>query len=341
MQQKSNTKNLCSKIFVLGIFIFVRSVVFVEESRIGFNVTASEVSFTVWNLIIWILLLLFAFFIAVLLMGINNRCDNESQYICALIIADPIFFLIQNNGLKLIVVMFCLFFVFSKLKNKTSDINDILLCLCLFVSVFLMPYTVFCFAPLIIAVDLIPEIDSFFKNKKQILSLGVKLICIIGGLIWNNLIFSKFVLFENFITALSFNDNLFELKNHLIFLAGIPAVILCICFFYNYYKDAKKEGKIKRCLFILGIVILLYALCTTGYIINGIKSFYTFNLIAPTVILTLILSKDGNACGQIKKINMFIQKHMFLMLLLYIIYNVAIFILKDTYFSANIVSHII
>lgn len=341
MQQKSNTKSLYSKIFVLGIFIFVRSVVFIQESRIGFNVTASDVSFTGWNLIIWVLLLFFAFLIAVVMMKINNSCDNESQYICALIIADPIFFLIQNNGLKLTVIILCLFFVFSKLRSKSSDINDMLLCLCLFVSAFFMPYTVFCFAPLLIAVDLIPKIDSFYENKKQFLSLGFKLICIICGIVWNKLIFPKFFLLEEFVTSLSFNDNLFVLKDNLIFLTGIPAVILGVYFFFNYYKDEKKEGKNKKSLFVIGIVILLYALCIAGYIINGIKSFYTFNLIIPTVILTLVLSKDENACTLMKQINMFIQKHIFVMLLLFIVYNAAIFILRDTYFSANIVSHII
>lgn len=342
MQQKSNARNLYLKVFALSIFIFARSFVFIEENRIGFNMTESDVSITVWNLMVLVLLFFAALLIVVVLFGIDNRCNNEAQYICALMIADPVFFLFQNNGLKLISVVLGLFFIFNKMRNKTSAINEVLLCLCLFLSAFLMPYSVFCFASLIIAVNFISEIDRFFEDKKQILSLVFNIICVIGGLVWNKLIFPKAIAFENFLITFSFYDYSSVMKNSLIFLVGIPTAVFGIYFFFRCCMDAKKgNGKI-RAFLVFGIVILAYVLLIIGYMMNGMKSLYTINLIVPSAILALMLSKDENACAQMKKINIFIQNHMFLMLILFIIYNcVSILIMRNAYYVKNIVSNII
>lgn len=342
MQQKSNAKNLYPKVFALCIFIFARSFVFIEENRIGFNVMESDVSFSVQSLVVFTLLLLAAFLTAVVLFGADNRCNKEAQYICALIIADPLFFLLQNNGLKLIAVVLGLIFILNKQRNKTSAINEALLCLCLFVSAFLMPYTAFCFVPLILVISLFSEIDSFSENKKQFLSLGVNIICVIGGLIWNKLIFPRSAAFENFLMSFSFHDYASVMKNNLIFLTGVPTAVFGIYFFCNYCKNAKKRNETKRALFIVGLVILSYVLLIVGYMMNGMKSLYTFNLIVPSAILSLMSGKDENACAQMKKINTFIQNHMFLVLILYIVYNcVSILIMKNAYYVNNIVSHII
>lgn len=342
MQQKSNAKNLYLKVFALSIFIFARSFVFIEENRIGFNMMESDISFSVWNLMVLVLLLLVSFLTAVVLFGADNKCDKEAQYICAFIIADPLFFLLQNNGLKLIAVVLGLIFILNKLRSQTSAINEALLCLCLFVSAFLMPYTAYCFVPLILIISLFSEIDSFFENKKQILSLGINIICVIGGLIWNKLIFPRAAAFENFLMSFSFHDYSSVMKNNLIFIIGVPTAVFGIYFFCNYCKDAKKRNETKRALFIVGLVILSYILLIIGYMLNGVKSIYTLNLIVPSSILALMLSKDENACAQMKKINMFIQNHMFLVLMLYIIYNCAsILIMKNAYYVNNIVSHII
>ncbi len=342
MHQKENAKKMYLKVFALGMFIFARAFVFIEEKRIGFNIFDSEFSVSVQGVIIAGLVLLTSFLMAVTVFAVDNKCEKESVYIFALILADPVFFLMQNNGLKSIVIIVGLIFILSKLRKGSSSLNEILLCLFLFLSTFLMPYSVYCFVPLILIINVFSEIDDLFANKKNILSFIVYAISIIGGLIWNRLIFPKFPAFENFLVSFSFYDYTSVIKNNLYMLIGIPVAVFGFYFFIGYYKGAKKGAEKKKSVFIISFVILSYIVLILGYIFNGINSLYTLNLLVPSAILTLIVSKDEIARTQIKKINIFIQNHIFCVLIGYIIYNcVTILIMKNAYYVNNIVSHII
>lgn len=342
MHQKENTKKIHLNVFALGMFIFARAVVFIDENRIGFNIADSAFSVSVQGIIIAVLLLLTSFLMAVVMFVINDKCEKDPMYICALILADPLFFLVQNNGLKLIVTAVGLFFVLNRFRKSASSLNEILLCLFLFLSAFLMPYTVYCFVPLILIINIFPEIDNFFENKKNILSFAVYAVCVISGVVWNKLIFPRFAAFENFLVSFSFYDYTSVIKNNLCLLTGIPVAVFGIYFFNVYCKNVKKAAEKKRAVFIVGSVILSYVLLIIGYILNGINSLYTLNLIVPVAILSLVYSKDAIACAQIKKINMFIQNHIFSALMIYIVYScVIILTMKNAYYVSNIVSHII
>lgn len=342
MHQKENAKKKNLKVFALSVFIFVRSIVFIEENRIGFDISASEFSVSVQGVIIAFMMFLTSVLMAVSVFAIDKKCEKESEYIFALILADPVFFLMQQNGLTLIVIAVGLLFVLSKLRTSASSFNEILLCLFLFLSAFLMPYSVYCFIPLILIINIFPEIDNFFENKKNILSVVVYAICVIGGLIWNRLIFPRFEAFENFLVSYSFSDYTSVIKNNLFFLIGIPVAVFGIYFFMGYYKNAEKGAEKKKAVFIIGLLILSYVLLIVGYILNGINSLYTLNLIVPAAILSLTAGRDEIACSQLKKVNTFIQNHMLSSLVLYIIYSCAtILLMKNSYYVSNIVSYII
>lgn len=342
MQQKENAKKIYLQVFALSMFIFARAVVFIDENRIGFNIADSAFSVSVRGVIIAALLLLTSLLTAVAMVSADNKCVKEAMCICALILADPLFFLVQNNGLKLIVTAVGLVFVLNRFRKSASSLNEILLCLFLFLSAFLMPYSVYCFVPLILIINIFPEIDNFFKNKKNILSFAVYAVCVIGGGVWNKLIFPRFAVFENFLVSFSFYDYTSVIKNNLFLLIGIPVAVLGIYFFSEYFKNAETGAGKKKAVFIIGFVILSYVLVIVGYVINGINSLYTLNLIVPAAILSLVSGKDEIACAQIKKINTFIQKHILAALMIYIVYNcVTILIMKNAYYVSNIVSHII
>lgn len=342
MQQKKDTKCLLIQTFALAVFIFARSVLFINESRIGFSIADSSFAASSLEIIIIMLLAVVSFLTAFTVFAVDNRLGKESRYILALIIADLSVFLMYSNGLSMLVSLSGLVFILFRTKKTESYVNEILLSVVILVSSFLMPYSVFCFVPLIFTVNFISEIDNVFKTKKYILTPVFNVICAVTGVVWHRIVFARFVSFENFLVSFSFNEYMATDRNNLFLPVCVPMLVFGIFFFCKYIRCAENKEDKKRFAFVVSIVVFCYALAFAGFFTNGIKSIYTINLIVPAVIVALLAGKDRNTQVIIKEFNTFVEKHILFSMLIFIAYVcLSTLILKNAVYIRSIVSYII
>lgn len=339
MYQKEESKKTYIKSLVLGLFIFAKAFVFIDESRIGINMADSEITVSVSSVAVTALLLLSSFLIANVIFVFNAKYETRTGFLFALILADPIFFLVQNNIIKLITVSVILFFVLIMLRNKnTSSFREISLCICLFLSTFLMPFSAYGFVFLVLIIYGFSQLDVLSGKVKGVLSFVFYIICSGGGLVWNKVAFSRVAAFESFLTTASFYDYSSDIRSDFYWLTGIPIAIFGIWFFAGYYKKAEK----KKAVLVIGFIILSYVMLVLGYAFNGIKSLYTLNLIVPVAILSLVAGKDEYVCAMIKKINTFIHNHIFLSVTMYAAYKcLTVALMKNSFYVSNIVSYMV
>lgn len=342
MQQKKDTKRLLIQTFALAVFIFARSVLFINESRIGFSIADSSFAASSLEIIIIMLLAVVSFLAAFTVSAVDNRLGKESRYIFALIIADLSVLLMCNNGLSVLVTITGLVFILFRTRKPGSSFNELLLSIVIFVSAFLMPYSVFCFVPLFFTVNFMTDIDGIIKNKKRIVSVLLYVVCAVAGVVWNKIVFAKSVAFEKFLVTFSFNDYMAEESNKLFLLTCIPMIILAVFFFLGYIRRAENSDDKKRIAAVISIVIFCYVLALTGFITSGTKTICTINLITPVAILALLAGKDAITKSIINDFNTFVEKHILFAVLIYggYVWFITV-ILKNSFDIRSIVSHII
>lgn len=342
MQQKKNTKCLLIQPFALGFFIFARAAVFINESRIGFSVDDSSFAVSYLEFAVIILLAAVSLLMSFTVFAVDNKLEKESRYVFALIIADLSVLLMYNNGLSMIVSIVGLLFILFKTRIPESSLNELFFSIVIFVSTFLMPYSVYCFVPLFFTVNFMTGIDGIIRSKKRIFPVFLYGVCAIAGVFWNKIIFAKSVAFENFLITFSFNDYLSENTAKQFLVVCIPMIIFGVFFFREYIRRAKNADDRKKITAVIAIVIFCYVLALAGFITSGIKTIYTINLIIPVTILSLLAGKDRHTKAMINNFNTFVEKHILFAVLIYSGYVwFMTVILKNTLYIRNIVSQII
>ncbi len=352
MDNVKKTKHTQWVTLLLVAFVFVRAVVLAQRTSLGLKM----MNFSLEILLFWVTLFVFAVLIAVVIMKVQNGFGEIVSYLCVIIIADPIFCMMQNNSVDLFVISLGLLCVLNMLREKPLIKNEILFLLFVFVSVFLLPYSVFNYIPVAFLIYIIPGIYDNQKNKSKVLTVILALVFVITGVLLHNYFFANFIDFQSFLNKISFFEIVKTIKSPEILILSVPTLALGIYFFIKVLKsgnliETKKSDKSKKkpsvknkstSKFKVYEHVLITVLCASAYLLSvvglflyGGKVFYTVNFIVPITLMLMVMNKDSKAINVIESINEKLRKHPFVSLILLILFYCLSIKIMDLYYSRD------
>lgn len=340
-------KNQKIKYFLIGLFIFLRAVVLMDESRLGLNVKPLSFTFSPQVLFLWASLLVFTVLATLFIVKLSDTLGEKAEILCVMLLADPVFSVVQNNTVKFIVLSLGLVCVLASFAEKPLVKTEAALAVYMFAAAFLMPAFVYSILPLMLMFYVAANSEN--NAKKTVYKwIAAFVLCFAVGAGLNYLLNAKVPAFNSVINVLSSFDYSIKTKHPAIFLTALPSLSFSAWLISGYFnrnqsaavsktKKTKREVNLIPILFIAG-----YILMVIGYVFEGIKALYSINIFGPFAALMLVANKNKIACEKIEKLTAVSKKNLFVYLAALIFYAyITVWLLKENVFASNIASHII
>ena len=335
MDKTKNIKKRCAAVFALSLFFFFKILLMIPEQYLGLSVVEADFSFSARTVLLWGLLLLFSVLAAVTAVKIYQKGGEIVSFFLILLIADPLFFTLSNNCLKLAVSCIGLIFVLNALREKPIVPNEITICLFLLISAFLMPKSVFSFIPLAMTVYIFSNLNRLCEKAKRWLVLIPAAACTAVGFAANTLLCDKYRSVSTAFRHLAFGDWEQVGSARLLMLTAVPVLIVGLFCLSRFGKEQSQLPKHLNDGKYLNLPYDLFALCyilsVIGFFLSSSEAFFAVNLIVPAMFLSMLLSKRTAAERTAEIFNNGIRKHAFLAATAFLLYNCFSYFMLNNY----------
>lgn len=335
MDKTKNTKKRFAVALALSLFFFFKILLMIPEQYLGLSVTAAAFTFSTRSALVWALLLLFSVLAAAVTVKIHRKGGEKVSFFLILLIADPLFFTLSNDCLKLAVSCIGLIFVLNALKDKPVIRNEIAFCFFLLICAFLIPDSILSFIPLALVVYIFSNLNRLCENAKRWTVLIPAAVCTTVGFAVNKLLCEKFRNVYTALRHLSFGDWEQVGSARLLMLTAVPVLIVGLFCLARFGKEQSQLPKHSNDGKYLNLPYDLFALCyflsIVGFLLSSSEAFFTVNLILPVMFLTMLLSKRTAAEKTADIVNDGIRKHAFLAAAAFVIYNLISYVMLNDY----------
>lgn len=335
MDETKNIKKRFAAVTAMTLFFFARTLLMIPEQYLGVSVTEGVFTFSSRSLLLWILLAVFSL-LASLTAGIIYRKGGEAvTFALLLVIADPLFFILQNNCLTLAVSCIGLLFILNAMREKPVVKNEITFCFFLLISSFLIPYSIFSYIPLAAVIYIFSNIDRFCENAKRWVVLIPAAVCTVVGFAGNKLICERFRSVYTALRHLAFADWEQVGSSRLLVLTVVPVMLIGLICLRQYGKEqsllSKQSNDGKYLNLPYDMFALCYILSVIGFLFFSNEAFLTANLFFPSMAVTMILSNRTAAGRTAEVFNKGIRKHTFFAAVAFVLYTLLSYAMLNSY----------
>lgn len=321
---------------VVSLFFLLRGLLLTDRKYMGVeNLYTFEMSFSGENIAFLILLAVFAVLAGIVISKIGRRFGEEVTFLSVLLIAEPLIFAKQMNGVVLFLVDLALLFILNALCKKRIIPNEVTLVLFLFTSCLLTENAIFLFVFPAIILYFIGDVENILKSTKKLVMLILSVISIGAGILANDYLIEKYPAFDGFLKTYSFFKQIYfkhiDYENIMLFVFVIPTTVIGVCFLAEFIRNCNKSSKNTGAYAVVVMVSVAYILSLVGFFLKGSEAFYTINYIVPATIFALLANKKAEAENSMKKVNAFISKYTlaFVVVEVFLCFLVSIIFYKD------------
>lgn len=321
---------------ILTLLFFFRTGLLVPTGCFGIYSYEPHFNITVQSVVFLVLLVIFSVTSACFVLAVQKSFGNIQAVICLAILSDPVYFVLQDDSIKLFINTIVLLAACFFAAKKYADIK--IICPLVFISSFLLPFSVFCYVPLLITEFIACNIKKF-SPKKTISFILLLIGLAISGVITHKLLYSEIEPFKLFIDSVSFAD-LNTKYNKISFIpALLPMMILTFIFSSVFIKQNKKLLKKKAItkkeseisILFIDIMGIVYSIVIIGFIIFDVQSISVANIILLSFVLILLITENRTCITTVNVIIEFIKAHKFLAISILLIIHYLSF--KTVYLS--------
>ena len=315
-------KNKPRLFLLVSVFFFIRTALMSPTHCFLMNADYPYFRFSVESIVFMILLIIFSAMSAKLAFAFRAKAGDIAGLIYIVAMSDPLFFGTQDNPLKLFVNIIIQLLIHNALSEKKLIKTDLFFLISLFVSTFLVPYSIFGYTPVMLSIYALAGRKGNNSNSNiRVVSLG--LICAVAGFLINRLLIKNVVAFAEFYNSFVFADISGINKTIDIIKTLVPMVAFAALFFSQYkrcIKASKQKNKVKNnyeividAFFFPALISIIAIFFTAG------EGFCAVNIIVPSVILTLLCLKDEHCINAVKNISEIVTKNKTISIIIFII----------------------
>lgn len=310
--------------FILTCFFFFRTAFLVPMDCFGIYSHEPHFIISIYSVTFLVLLILFSTISAFFLLTVQKNFGSLPAILCLLMLSDPLYFVLQDDNLKLLINVIILLFACYFISKKSANIK--IFCPIIFLSSFILPFSVFCYTPLIVSAFIAINIKKI-PVKKLLFFVLLQLCFAIFGFAMHQILYSEFALFKNVIDNFSYVDLNRNNEKLSIIPAIIPMIFLCFVFSNIFIKQNKKLEKKKiitkseaaRGIFFLDFLGILYAIIVMGFLIFDFQNICVVNSILPFFIFLMTITENTTCKNTLIIITNFINKHKLLTIGIYLL----------------------
>lgn len=313
MSKVSENKKTILLPVILALFFFLRGILLTDRRYIGIeNMYTFEMAFSGESITLIVLLAIFSVLAALVISKIGKVFGETAKYISVLLVAEPLFFVKQDNCIVLFIAVLALLFILNALREKPVIPNEITLILFLLISTVLSENAIFLFVLPALIIYFIVGAENILKSTKRLVMLILSLVSVGAGIFLNDLLIRKYPAFDSFIKTYSYFENVYfkhiKYENILLFVFVIPTLVLGVYFLVEFVKQSKENGKTESYITV-GAVTAAYVLSIVGFFLRGSEALFAVNYIVPATVLTLVKNKNSAAQSAMNKVNSAVSKH--------------------------------
>ncbi len=330
MKEKALKNNNIGLVIALAVFFFVRTALLSPVHCLLMTSNYPYFKFTVEGIVFIALLVVFSALSSKLVFAFSNKAGDVAALVCIIAMSDPLFFGTQDNVLKLLVNIVIQLLIFNAIRDKRFVPMGIIIPITLFISAFLVPYSVFGYAPVLIGVFVLACRKSGKENKSAFVVL-IGIVCAAAGFLINRVFVNKIPLFNELFATFGFAESGGTNKQLRIVYSVLPVAVFGFIFFRQYKKAAdallKKKSESNRNTEIVTDAFFLPAVISlVSIFFLDAEGFCAINLLVPAIILTLLCLKDEICIRAIDSISNFIKENRIISVVIF----VAVFVLALT-----------
>ncbi len=346
------TKENKLTLFIVSVFVFARTLLFFTFDALDILYLEENPDyFSLYTVTVFVLLIAFAVMISVLVMKASAMFDGRMKYIAIAFLADILFFITQNNGLKLVLTDLGLLLIFLTLKKSDSVFTGILTALYAFAAAAVSDTAVFSYPLLAILFYFALNLTANGLKVKSIIFTCVSAAMSVGGFLVNKFFINslpefieKFYLFNieiNYTPQVYYEDNMYML------IFTIPVFAYYAWFLYSYYAASEEEKKkrkkkdpppVKYTYLVPVISLPVIALNIAALFFCFNEVYLVATLVPPAMILAMCVGGNVYAQSAVKKMDEFIGEHTALFVIAVAVISIPLlyFISDDTYIHDTI-----
>ena len=299
---------------VVTLVLLLRGLLLTNRRYMGIeNLYTFEMNFSGENIAYLVLLTVFAVCAGIVISKIGRRFGEAATFLSVLLVAEPLIFAKQMNGVTLFIVDLALIFIINALCKKSIIPNEVTLVIFLFISCLLAENAIFLFVLPAVILYFSGDAENLFKSAKKIIMLFLSAASVVAGILTNDYLIGKYPVFDEFIKKYSFYQQVYfkhiDYENVLLFVFVVPTTAIGIYFLAEFVKKCDKSGKNFCSYVVTALISAAYILSVVGFFLKGSDAFYTINYIVPSAIFALVADKNTEAENSLKKVNALISKY--------------------------------
>lgn len=292
------------------------------------------------------LLAVYAVLTAVVFSVASKKSNSKADGILLLMFAD-FFFTMQVHSFALAVAIVWEAYVLFAFSEKNSNVKAVLLVVAALISSLLMPYTLFSY---VLLAAFVYFLVNFRKSaSKSILVPMISVVAGAGGFAVNELVLKTNTGFDSFVNGYTFGR--YGMPASINVAVVIPTLAVSAVLFALFVKSSKETEKNSRpadakiirketVSYIVGAALML-VVAAAGFIFNQSDMYMLINLIVPSSLVALLLSKNNAAEKTFAKVNGFVSSHSFAVWFIFIvIFAIQVYGLEKTGLGGEIRSFI-
>lgn len=339
----SNKNILC---FTIALVLLSRIILLLPANFMGINLDY-PMSFNgaqERNVIFLILIVLFVCSATTLVYKLYNLHGEIAALLGLMILCEPVFIIAQSNIIRLVISILLIIYVWNGISEKKLMSGGIFAGIFMFISTFLLPYSVFSYGLLMF---MMLTVEYKNNKEKKANSLFVVAVCAVVGFVLNKLLCEINSTFAYLIEYYSFEDIANREKTFENIFAFAPFIISSCVFLSKYFNKMQSKANKKRTtaggsvFFIMDLMLVLYGAAITGFIFFSDEAFFTINIITMALILTLIVNKDKVCMEIINDICIFVKKYKAETIIVFLAtYYIALMFIDDYYVGSKLIGYI-
>lgn len=322
MKEKSLKKNSIGLFLLLAVFFFARTAMLAPVQCLLMNPDYPYLRLSAEGFAFIALLIVFSALSAKLAFVFRDKAGDAAALIYVVAVSDPLFFATQDSVLKLFVDIVILLLVFNGLSEKKIVPMGVAFPAALFITTFLVPFSVLGYVPVMISMCILVSRKSE-KASRYISLILAGMACAAAGFAINRILVSEVPTISELFSTFGFAEAGVANKHYKMVLSLIPAAVSAFIFFRQYKKTArafvkKKSERNQQSETVMDAFFLPTLISVVSIFFTGAEGFCAINLIVPAIILTLICLKDEACLRTVNNISDYVKEHKIISIVIFV-----------------------
>lgn len=339
MKEKGLKKNDAGLFVLLAVFFFIRTALLAPVHCFLMKSDYPYFRFSAGGAFYVIFAVVLSAVSAKLAFTIRDKIGEAGAFVYIIAMADPLFFGTKHDALKLIADIVIELMILNAISDKRIASNDIAFPFALFVSTFLVPFSIIGYAPVMLGIYIL--IGRKTKKEKHCVKIVlIAIACAGSGFLLNKILMSEVQAFNEWYTAFTFADITDITKRPRLVLSLLPVAVFGTLFFRLYKKTTtalvkKKADKKDSFETVLDAFFLPAVISAGAMFFTHAEGFCAINIIVPAIILTLLCLKDEACIKTVEQLIGYIKKYKVISLVAFLLVFVLALKGADDYYPAR------